>query len=253
MKKLLIAITTAGLLFGMNACKKDDSSSSSNNNTSGSSCLLKSYTTNDTGYVAYLYDSQNRLIKQFEYGPSMSDTLVSTATYDGNACTITQNGTPLGTFYLNAKGAADSAVIDLQGFSVMMYNTYNTAGNLTKSVMNINFGGMMITQTETNTWTNGNLTSKLATQMLGATALSSTTTTYEYYTDKTNTADAAINKSQFSGVDSKNPIKKMTEDDGQSTTITDYVYTYDTKGNTIQKTETSDGVSSTNKFNWTCK
>ena len=241
---LLILATASALVF---SCKKDDGNKTTNPNPNPTStCSLSTSMENDTGYMAFIYNTDGSISKLIEKNPS-SDTSKTELTYDGKIVTASVDGNTLNTYYLNNKGYADSIVLDLSGLIHMAtYNSYDSIGYLVSQNESVDFFGTNITTARTYAYANGNL-SKMTEESNGTT----TVTTYEYYTDKTNKLANSNLDLLFIGKANINLVKTETVDGVLSNTFT---YEFDSKGNPTKKTGTdTNGVKDVFVYNWTCK
>lgn len=244
-KQLLLMLATASALVF--SCKKDDENKTNNpSNNPSSSCSLTASMENDTGYVAFNYNTDGTIARITEKNPS-SDTSKIDLTYANNIVSASVNGNILNTYYLNSKGYADSTVLDLSGFIHMStINTYDANGYLITQNESINFLGTDINTSTTYLYSGGNV-SKKTVESNGKT----TVTTYEYYTDKNNKLANSSIDALFIGKANANLVKTETVDGVLANT---YTYEYDSKGNPSKQIATDpNGVKDTFIYSWSCK
>lgn len=239
---MLIIAATAATFY--TSCKKD--SNSITPIITNPTCTITSTLENDTTYVAFIYNGNGTINQVVNKEPS-SDTSVYLLSYGTNLVTISIDGTPLRTYFLNSKGNADSIVTDVQGFfTLITTNTYDNDGYLKTQKETITFLG---NTTETNrnyTYTNGNLTT-----MAESDGTTNTIYTYDYFADKTNNLSKIDLDNIFTGNSNKNLVKTEYID---GTTSTNYTYNFDSNGNvTNQKATSNNGEINQTNYSWTCK
>lgn len=238
---LLIAATAATYFT---SCKKDSDSTTPTNTTP--TCTITSTLENDTTYAAFIYNTNGTINQVVNKEPS-SDTAIYSVSYETNLITISINGTPFRTYFLNSKGNADSIVTDVQGFfTLITTNTYDNDGYLKTQNESVTFLGNTSETTRNYTYTNGNLTT-----MNESDGTTNTAYTYDYFTDKTNNLSKVNLDNMFVGNSTKNLIKTEFTN-GEITT--NYTYNFDSNGKVTKQiaTSTSGEVNQTN-FSWTCK
>jgi Domain of unknown function (DUF4595) with porin-like fold len=254
--KILLSIYVAIMMIAV-ACKKE-------NTVSPEICQVISSKYYDATYKKYIttkydYNSDGKVSKisndrDGSYTTiSYSSTAIVTTDFDKNNKQLyTQN------YILNAMGY----VIKSGATSNFPYTyEYDSQGYFIK--------GFNSEYTETNTYTDGNLTTNKVTYTNSGKFYGSTT--YDYYLDKPNTLTLnnfsslsaysygiSIDVSQnLTGKKSKNLVKKTTTINyfaNSTTDITDYTYTFDSKGNPTQAVaKSSNGYANTIDIEYLCK
>ncbi|MFA9215348.1 MAG: hypothetical protein ACEQSR_16170 [Candidatus Methylacidiphilales bacterium] len=239
---MLLLAATAATYF--TSCKKD--SDSTTPNTATPTCNITSTLENDTTYAAFIYNPNGTINQVINKEPS-TDTSIYSVIYEPNLITVSIDGTPLRTYFLNSKGNADSIVTDVQGFfTVITNNTYDNNGYIKTQIESQTFLGSTTETTRNFTYTNGNLTT-----MEESDGTTNTVYTYDYFTDKTNNLSKVDLDYMFMGNSNKNLVKTEFTD-GEITT--NYSYNFDSNGKVTKKiaTSTIGEVNQTN-YSWTCK
>jgi Domain of unknown function (DUF4595) with porin-like fold len=191
----------------------------------------------------------------YEYN---SDGKVSKATDSrtGNYYTISYSSTAIVIIQFdknNKQGTSNSYILNSAGYivkgdyyGVVQTYEYDSQGYLMKLSYLSSGGG---TFTTNYTYTDGNLTNIKSYDPLGKLYYSAS---FDYYLDKTNTLGddnsgstvVFIPNQNLFGKGSKNLVKKLTliiNSTPAQTTITDYTYTFDTKGNITRVVDSSSG------------
>lgn len=250
MKKTLLIISTITILI--NACKKEESTSNGNGNNGGTGCIITKEYVSDSSYSDFVYNSQNK-ISQITTVDNGSTRKITTS-ISGNQVNLLMDGNLYGTIYLNANGYSDSIKYSMFGSTNNEYFTYNSDGNVLTHISYEKGSSYSRVQSEQNIWSGGNLIQTYSNTINNGGAPSFDTTSFDYYTDITNTVEAFRNKSTFQGVASKNALKKATQGSGMLPSITTYTYVTDSDGKITQKSETySGGSPNVTKYTWLCK
>lgn len=187
-------------------------------------------------YNANGFPSKRTIVAE-EDGSILNELIFS---YSGNKATYeTKNGKQKGEYQLDDKGRATQEIISNYDSDGKLMNrliskrTYSAEGYLIKEEVQVPlFGGYE----NVNSWENGNLIKSVLTYSDG----SSSTSNYEYYTDKTNQLESIHSRIEFKGTAPKNLIKS--ELDGETgKVVRTYVYEYDAAGKPKKKTATKPG------------
>ncbi|MCF8426690.1 MAG: hypothetical protein K9H61_03150 [Bacteroidia bacterium] len=233
MKKLsyfLIAL----LIVGASACKKEETKTT-NTTTGTPTCLIQSQLDGDGNLTSYTFDGSKRISMSKSVGAS--DSIITVFTYIGNTVEIEADNGSFTTFYLNAKGFADSAHTELDGlYSIRILLTYNANGEVIKQDVIGEVFGSPITQTSTFEYLNGNVVKQIDDD-----GSSTDETILEYYTDKTDYAKTFNEKTNFTNA-SKNLLKKIINSDGS---YYEYTYTFDSNGKVLTTSEFDSSTSET--------
>jgi hypothetical protein len=237
---MALAILTTSLCL-TTSCKKDDEDATPNVVTT--ECLITKQT--DSGgdiNGIYIYDTQRRLIKFAEDESNASD--YATLEYD-NSNRVTKilgyeegklDATTL--IEYNSQGKWSKITETYEGETEVDITTaeYDGNGNRIK-INNAN-------STYTFEYSNGNLIKSVETEKnSGGTTVYTSTSTFEYYTDKENklTAFEELYGLGYEGTPSKNMVKKRSRISGGSTipNVYTYMYEYNEKGFPTKVTESN--------------
>lgn len=279
MKKLkFLAGLFLALSIGLYGCKKknDNPEITGNDNViktpSGKSCLL-SKIKYGSGNDVFEYDSQNRPIKISYYNGTALEYYVTVAysssqvvvkEYEANGQLDATQTFTASNGVITGSSSTESWTSSGITYTEVVQQTYehNADGFLTKATYNgtttTNPAStpQSFTGSTVYTYLNGNLVSKTETY-----GNESRTTTYEYYTDKTNTL-APEDEELLLTKANKNPVKKRVEtyNGGNSTETSNYTYTYDSDGLITKRIEVETfsqpgSIPNTNEntFEYSCK
>ncbi|MBP6755084.1 MAG: hypothetical protein KA210_02970 [Bacteroidia bacterium] len=239
MKKLILSFTVLAMVFV--GCKKEETKPT--NSSAGNS------NTRILSEIEYYFDQSGKV----------SDSTVTTASYDANGRIISQiskynnnsiysssivySSLSMMTVNLSYKGSDTSYTNKLLYFldSKGLITKYCTEGK--KDTINFYYSPDGFLK-------NNNIDEVV--EVVNGNVVKQGNTTYEYYLDKTNTIGNAYRGINFLGNESKNLVKseKYTEPNQNGDNYTHeyaYVYEFDSKNRVIKstKTSTSNGVSNT--------
>ncbi len=244
MKKLHLIFMLL-VAFLVVSCTKDKTTTPTT--TPEKTCLVQKILYSDGRSDAFTYDSKNRLIKTV----ITQDTLTSQTdiSYNGNIVTNSSGGgMPFSVTYLNAKGFADSSVINFQGIiEIKTVNTFNSSGLLiSQSTKGMQFG-QAVNDLYTFEYVGENRSKETFTD--GTNTFS---TVYEYYLDKKNNSKKSQEAQYFENANA-NLVKKTTTSKGD---ITNYSYEFNSDGFETKRIQTFSGTppeTFTSVYTWSCK
>ncbi|MCK6611134.1 MAG: hypothetical protein L6Q78_08835 [Bacteroidia bacterium] len=252
---LFIAVVMT-LSFGFNSCKKEESKSSSS--LPDFSACKPTKIISGSEEIRFSYNADGKLSKYegFEVGGSTPlDGYYYT--YSGNKVDYTnKSGREKGTYTLNSSGNATS-------LDVTYYNSqdptqatsttsesykYNADGNLVERVVRYASASGQSVYTYSYIWADGNQVIETMVSNSGSTS----STTNEYYTDKSNSLNFISQVMEFTGKGSKNLIK-LSKETGNGALISKYSYEFDSSGR-VKKVIVEDetGETDTTELEMTC-
>lgn len=231
MKHKIILACILLLAVGLNSCKKESSTTTANYPDFSNCKVNRLY--DATSEQKFTYNAEGKIskIEEFELG-----TLNSTLTYTHTSSSVSyesETGREKGNYVLDANGrAVSSAITYYQDMDptkatsgVISSYKYNGAGNLIESNVAYSSQAGTTNYLNTYTWANGNLKSEISVSSSGSTSI----TNYEYYTDKSNALGKTQMLQDFTGVPSKNLLKK--EIDGEDGSLkASYTYEFNSSG-----------------------
>lgn len=234
MKHKIILAFILLLAVGLNSCNKENSTTA--NYPDFSNCKVnRLYDATSEQKFTYNVDGKISKIEEFESG---SLTSALTYTHSGSSVSYeSETGREKGNYELDANGRAVSSTItyyrDMDPTKatsgVISTYKYNAAGNLIESNEAYSSQAGTTNYLNTYTWANGNLKSEISVSSLG----SSTITNFEYYTDKSNALGKTQTLTDFTGVPSKNLLKKQI-DGKDGSQIASFTYGFNSSGKPIK-------------------
>lgn len=228
----LLMITVFSLMI--ESCAKEEE-----NKTTTVTPLNCQLISKQVGSEKMVYEYVNGNIKTISGYLSVSPNPVEVYTYTYNGQTITytnKSGREKGTITLDDKGNAlshditfysgqdtsEATSMTLQGF------TYDNAGYLIKMSRTLASSSGNSSSSRVYEWKDGNLYSTKLISSIGDTLSKDV---YTYYTDKQNTFADFFRKTKFTGNQSKNLLKEITDHSNASPQVIEtYTYQFDEKG-----------------------
>ena len=258
MKTHYTLIMIAAFSFLTKSCKKKEDE----NKTAGviaSNCLLISKQLGSAKMVYDYFDNGNiKTISGFYTGSTDPD-VVLTYSYDANTITYTnESGREKGTITLNDKGNAVSHEVTYymgqdptQATSMTSEElNYDPSGYLIKMSRTISSSSGTTSSSRIYEWKNGNLYSIKLVSNAGDT---SSKEVYTYYTDKMNAFADFDRKTKFTGNQSKNLLKDITDHSTVTPqVIATYTYQFDEKGLPTKTVMNSMGNATEEMYTFRC-